>query len=333
MNYNNVNNFSKIIPTNDIPKNFTDLSNLWLNSKKAKLKLSTFSKYQYLLKDYILPEIGFLLLSQLDTKVLDFAMERIYYKNEKEHLSNSLMKCILYIINAILKYGARGKYNNAVLAEFELPRNDMEEIITLTSEQETRLITHILSKKSDNNLGILISLYTGIRIGEVCSLQRKDVDFENSVLHIRKTVQRLKLENSNKTELIVSTPKSRKSYRVIPMPQFLCDIVKEYGIIDLHADTYILGKKKIPYEPRTLQYGFKRLLKDCNVKYMNFHCLRHTFATNCVKSGFDVKTLSEVLGHSNVNFTMNRYVHSDLERKREQMELLNTGWQQIIRIS
>ena len=172
-----------------------------------------------------------------------------------------------------------------------------------------------------------------MRIGEICGIKKADVDLENSILHIRRTTQRLKTEENGKTKLVTNSPKSQKSYRDIPIPPFLSDILKSYGIQELSESQYILGKKDVPYEPRTLQYAFGRILRDCNIPAMKFHCLRHTFATKCIQSGFDVKTLSEILGHSNVNFTMNRYVHSDFERKKEQMKLLEQNWKNMMCIS
>ena len=302
---------------------FKELGQLWLFTKKERLKQSTYLKYCYLLDQYIYPEIGNYVVHSLKNPEIDTAIYQIYWKKKKEHLSCSLMKSIIFITNSVLSYGTRLQIIPHLEITFEVPRLETAELMVFSDSDLKILLESLKATPSDNSLGILLSLYTGLRIGEICALQRNDIDFEKKILHIRKTVQRLRQNQKSKTELVISNPKSAKSYRDIPIPDFLLVILKEYNIAELETYQYILGKKTIPYEPRTLQYGYQRILEKCNIKYLNFHCLRHTFATNCVKSGFDIKTLSEILGHSNVNFTMNRYVHSDIEQKRRQMNLLN----------
>lgn len=315
------------------PETFGELCELWLLSKKVKLKLSTYMKYQYLFKDYIIPQLGKLPINEFSTPIFDYAMMDIYSKDGTTTLSNSIMKTILYLVNAVLKYAARARYIDYVEITFELPKIRTEEVKTLTIEQERCLVAYILNEVSDNHLGILLSLSTGMRIGEVCALQRKDVDLEKGIIHICKTVQRLKEEKTGKTKLVVTEPKSKKSYRDIPIPKILFGYMQRYNVEALEQECYILGRKETPYEPRTLQYSFGRVLECCDIGYMNFHCLRHTFATKCIRFGGDIKTVSELLGHSNVNFTMNRYVHSDFEQKRKQMILLDSAWSEMNLIS
>lgn len=315
------------------PETFGELCDLWLLSKKVKLKLSTYRKYQYLFNDYIIPHLGKLPINDFSTPIFDYAMMDIYSKDNTTTLSNSIMKTILYLMNAVLKYAARAKYAEFVEITFELPKRNTEEVKTLTFEQEKCLVAYILKEVSDNHLGILFSLSTGMRIGEICALQRKDVDFEKKIIHICKTVQRLKEDQGEKTQLVVTEPKSKKSYRDIPIPQILFSYMQKCNIQILEKERYVLGRKEIPYEPRTLQYGFGRVLGSCGIGYMNFHCLRHTFATKCIHFGGDIKTVSELLGHANVNFTMNRYVHSDFEQKRKQMFLLDSAWNETNLIS
>ena len=274
------------------PKNFEELSMLWMQSKKARLKQSSFLQYQHICKHYLFPQLGTLKLSEFDTQIFDRAMEHIFYQTSEKPLSVSTMKSILYVTKAILKYGMLTNYCSSVAVTFELPFVSVPEIVTLNENQEKALVQALLASQSSNHLGILIALYTGMRIGEICGIKKADVDLENSILHIRRTTQRLKTEENGKTKLVTNSPKSQKSYRDIPIPPFLSDILKSYGIQELSESQYILGKKDVPYEPRTLQYAFGRILRDCNIPAMKFHCLRHTFATKCIQSGFDVKTLS-----------------------------------------
>ena len=179
--------------------------------------------------------------------------------------------------------------------------------------------------KNDGNIqkiGIIICLYTGIRIGEVCALKWEDVQFENAVLHIYKTVYRTKdfSENNRKTKLIVKEPKSKHSVRYIPLGSTLLEYLKKYR----QEDSYFIltGNSEKPLDPRTYQNQFYSYLKKCNIKKIKFHILRHTFATRWIENNCDVKSLSEILGHSSVTITMNTYVHSNFELKQEGMKKL-----------
>ncbi len=171
----------------------------------------------------------------------------------------------------------------------------------------------------------MICLLTGIRIGELCALKWEDISLTEKVLHIHKTLQRIQCDESEgystRTRIVISTPKSDCSIRSIPIPDCLVDHMKQY----YRGQTgYILtanGKRYI--EPRTMQNHYRQVLKECEIQYKNFHTLRHTFATRCVELGFDIKSLSEILGHANVNITMNRYVHPTMELKRQNMNRLS----------
>ncbi|MGN1087293.1 MAG: site-specific integrase, partial [Porcipelethomonas sp.] len=170
-------------------------------------------------------------------------------------------------------------------------------------------------------LGIALSMSTGIRIGELCALQWNEIDLKKSILTVRKTMQRIQTyESHEKTKIIIAEPKSLCSRREIPLPQFLCDTLRNFR---RNNNCFLLsGESERFVEPRALSYTFKKYVKECGLKNVNFHALRHTFATRCVESGFDIKTLSEILGHSSVKITLDRYVHSSMELKRKNMEKL-----------
>ena len=164
-------------------------------------------------------------------------------------------------------------------------------------------------------------MFTGIRIGELCSLKWSDIDLEKNILTVSKTMQRIKkLDGNTATKILIDSPKSKSSVRKIPLPEFIADILKK---LRGNSDDYVLTGKKLYAEPRTMQYRFSAILKKLSLPKVNFHALRHAFATNCIALGFDVKTLSEILGHSSVEITLNRYVHSSMDRKRACMEVLN----------
>lgn len=164
-----------------------------------------------------------------------------------------------------------------------------------------------------------MTMYSGLRIGELCALTWNDIDFKSGIIHISKALQRVPDKSGKgKTALIVTSPKSKTSVRDIPLPAFVLDILKQN-----RCSGYILSGTNKPVEPRTMQNRFKAVLKECGVRSANFHLIRHTYATVCIESGFDAKTVSELLGHSNVNITLNRYVHSSMEMKKKCVAGLN----------
>ncbi len=161
---------------------------------------------------------------------------------------------------------------------------------------------------------------TGLRIGELCALKWDNIDLKKRILTGRSTIQRIQCSGGNtKTKIVVTEPKSESSMRSIPIPENMIDFLKEFKGT---PDDYVLSGTEKPVEPRTMQYRFTKILKNVKLPSVHFHALRHIFASTCVELGFDVKALSELLGHSKVEITLNRYVHSSFERKREYMERL-----------
>ena len=159
-------------------------------------------------------------------------------------------------------------------------------------------------------------------------MQWKDIHFQEQYLEISKTLHRIKDhtdDSEHNTKIIITPPKTENSIRNIPIPDFLFEILQQY--VQSHTidpEAYILTGKKMSFrEPRSIEYYFKKTLKKCQIEPLHFHCLRHTFATRCVELGFDMKTLSEILGHSNINTTLNRYVHPSMEQKQQNMDKLN----------
>lgn len=168
------------------------------------------------------------------------------------------------------------------------------------------------------NVCILLSLYTGLRVGEICGLQWKDINFKQCSLNVTKTVERISLGNG-KTKVVITPPKTKASLRTVYMPTFIIDILKNY---QSSPNLYILSGKPNPKEPRALQYCFKTVIKKLNINDLSFHSLRHTYASMCIEKGFDPKTLSEFLGHSDVKITLNTYVHSSDKLKRKYVKRL-----------
>ena len=168
---------------------------------------------------------------------------------------------------------------------------------------------------------MFFTLFTGVRIGELCGLKWGEIDFKNGYAHIRRTVERIADLNSpyRKTKVIISKPKTENAERIIPLPSCLMEYIHPFRNGD---DKYILSGKHEPTELRAYYAKYKQFLIQSDIGNYTFHELRHTFATQCVDMGFDVKPLSEILGHSNVTTTMNLYVHPTLQMKKRQMDML-----------
>lgn len=316
----------------NIPFNFADLSTEWLINKSYKVKVSTTQKYELILSTHIIPILGKIKLAEISTAFLNQCITELY-QSKKEKLSDSSLHSIKYLIKAIISYGVSHEYIPNVHFTFEFAKSiDVSKIQILNQSQEHVILQQTLNKQNPNNLGILISLGTGMRLGEVCSLSIEDINMTLRVISVNKTVQRLSKRIGNKkTELVVSTPKSIHSIREIPIPDFLYEALSSYHrLYNFDSNMYILTNSSKPYDPRTLQYAFERLTKKQGYRNLHFHCLRHTYATRCIEAGIDIKTVSELLGHSDTAFTMNRYVHPSFDTKREAINKLNCNWSRLI---
>jgi len=298
-------------------KTFGNVAEQWLFQCTLRLKHSTIVKYTALLDNHILPYFK-------DTK-LSFISEQMiaeFIMKKSSKLSNSTIHSQLTIIKSILTYARKqGLYNNTII-EIRLSSEPKREVFSLSDIERHKLESFLLTDMNPTKLGLFLCLYTGLRIGELCALRWSDIDLNTMTLHVTSTIQRIKCINSidtRRTALVISTPKSMTSMRDIPLPFHLVDLLKIFAQQD---DCFLLSGNTKPVEPRTMQYRFKKYADLLGLTYSNPHVLRHTFATHCIELGFDVKTLSELLGHSRVEITLNRYVHSSDERKRTQMNLL-----------
>lgn len=247
----------------------------------------------------------------------DFSREKL-----SEDLSAKYVSDILNIIKAITRF-ARRAYNcedKAVNVIVPKDRKIAKKPV-LDSIQQKTLLSYLAEEPSASNVGIAMTLMTGLRVGELCALQWKDIDLKNELVNVTKTMQRIQdFEGKKATKIIIGTPKSKTSVRSIPIPKPILNMLKTLKTGD---EEFFLTGKNLFVEPRTMQYRFQAILKKLGLPKFNFHALRHTFATNCATLGFDVKTLSELLGHSSVEITLNRYVHSSLDMKKKYVARLN----------
>ena len=204
------------------------------------------------------------------------------------------------------------------------PTVHKRELQVLSSDVQKSFEKILIEDGSEVSLGIIIALHTGMRIGEICALMWEDVDFENDVIHIRHTVARVKSTNKfSKTKLIIDSPRTISSKRDIPISSVLKPIL--FSASKHKKSNYVVPSNNSFMGTRTFDYRYRQLLKSNNISIFNFHTIRHMFATRCIDVGVDVKTLSEILGHSNVSTTLNTYVHPSMEIKKSQIEKLYTS--------
>lgn len=297
---------------------FDDIANLWLSEIYLTVKPSTYSRYTIVLESHILPHFGTFKIIDLQTSdINNFTREKMENgrADGKGGLSAKSVRDILSIIKTILDFGE----NNDIISNgprVTYPKNHQQSIRVL-SRQEQSLLEDVLTNDIDiHKLGILLCLYTGLRIGEICALRWQDISADFDVISVRQTLQRIKNSDNQdkKTVIIIDVPKSPNSIRDIPIPKFISPYLRSF-FSDNHF--YFLANETMDFtEPRTMQNHFARSIKATSIANANFHSLRHTFATRCIEAGVDTKSLSEMLGHSNVNITLERYVHSSFDQKR-----------------
>lgn len=306
---------------------FKTLAENWLNNVKLHIKESSYVKYHNIVKNHIIPGLGEIVISDFTTNVVEMFIEEKLTngkKTGKGGLSEKTVKDILVVIKEICSLASSQNVILPCRLELIKIRSRQPEIHILERNEQMKLETLLLHDEDFIKTGVLMSLYMGLRLGEVCALKRKHILFHSGILQVRGTMQRIQnfeKERVNKTKIIITEPKTSSSVRDIPIPDFLMKRLKM--IENISAQAYILtGTPERYIEPRTLENIFKSYLRQCEIGTINYHALRHTFATRCIESGFDVKSLSEILGHSNVNITLNRYVHSSMDQKRKNMERL-----------
>jgi integrase len=302
----------------------------WLDSIEPSLKPSTYASYSFFTYSHILPYFKGKLFKNVTNKDVNAFLKAKSSEGRLDGtggLAPSSMRCLVKVLKLVFKY-AEDMYDIPYcIKKVNLPKQSKKEVEVFTQTEQDKIIMHVMANNKLPYFAILLSLYTGMRVGEVCALTWSNIDMVNSVINVVNTVERI--QNVDKdgikgTKLVLHSAKSDASVRKIPIPvsfkeKVLVPLQQKYATSD--SIYFVTGKLKHS-EPRYLQRHFSVLLDECGIPRKNFHTLRHTFATNCVKMGFDIKTLSELLGHSDVSITLNTYVHSSLETKQDYMNLL-----------
>lgn len=291
----------------------------WVQLKRSNVKFSTYAKYVTIVEKYIKPHIGNYRVSSItDVSVEQFGFDLMH----KLGLSAKTARDILGVVRSILKYmGKQFPYLNNI--EIIYPKTEKKEMRVLSQEEQRIFVSYLLKDMDLCKFGTLLALLTGLRVGELCAMRWHDVAMGDRLLYVGATMQRVCNVGSvrPKTKVIMSEPKTFSSTRIVPLTPFAIKLCRQFRS---SPDTYILTGDISRYlEPRTMQRKIKQYTEACGLKGVHFHTLRHSFATRCVEVGFDIKSLSEILGHANPQITLARYVHSSLELKRENIKKLS----------
>lgn len=303
-----------------------DIFGLWLSEIRVTVKRSTYLNYENIVRLHLLPMFGKLDIGSLSVGNINAELSA-WLKDSSGRLSRKYIHDILSVLRAAVAFASK-KYGCTINAgEIISVPLTKPNITVLSNYEQKQLIDHMLCCNEYTQIGIILCLYTGMRIGEICALKWSDIRLKEGYIDINKTMYRIK--NIDRvsvgtsipaTLVVIEKPKTSSSVRRIPICGFIEKLLLESGIHD--PDCYFLTGSNKYIEPRTYQNRFKHYLQNAGLQNVNFHVLRHTFATNCVMAGCDIKSLSEILGHSSVKITLDKYVHPSMDAKKDQLEKL-----------
>ena len=299
--------------TSEKSPEFCRIMEEWLQQIAETRKYSTFIKYEKLYNCHIKNLFESDCITQITSS---YIKEKLISSD----MSDTTKQSILALINQTMQYAEEYYGYPAVIVKNKFVRKKRKPVVILSRTDQVRLMRFLHHNINISKAGIILCLSTGLRLGEICALKWTDIDMEQMLLHVNRTVQRIEIKNGfTKTALLETPPKSAFSFREIPISESLVSLLNVFRKAD---QEYVLCTNK-PMEPRTYQNHFKSYLKEIGSADYNFHTLRHTFATNCIDNGMDIKSLSEILGHSDVQITLNRYVHPTMDTKRKHMNALS----------
>jgi len=297
-------------------KTISAIVELWTKDKKQYVKRSSFSAYMLLIQNHILPSFG-------DCNNLEESdLQKFVLQKLEQGLSQKTIKDILIVLKMALKFGAKNKWIEYQPFDIQFPTERERQNIEVLSRMHQKKVMHYIQEHfTFRNLGISICLSAGIRIGEICALTWEDIDTENGIISIRRTIQRIYIieDGARRTELILDTPKTKNSIREIPISRDLLKLLKPIKKV-VNDSFFVLTNDAKPTEPRTYRSYYKAFMKELELPDLKFHGLRHSFATRCIESKCDYKTVSVLLGHSNISTTLNLYVHPNMEQKRKAID-------------
>ena len=293
-------------------KTIKEIADIWKEDKRQYVKQSTMAVYLLSLENHLLPVFGGK-MEVTEEEVQAFALDKLNHG-----LSQKSIKDMLIVLKMVVRFGEKQGWLNHVEWKVKFPVNQPKVTLPiLTKAHQKKLMDYLKDNFTFPNLGILVCLSTGLRIGEVCALKWSDINMDTGTLHVNRTIERIYIVDSDKphTEIVINTPKTKNSLREIPLSKELVRIFKSLMKV-VNKDYYVLTNNTKPTEPRTYRNYFNKLLKQLDIPRLKFHGLRHSFATRCIESHCDYKTVSVLLGHADISTTLNLYVHPNEEQKR-----------------
>lgn len=291
----------------------SEIIKLWENDKKLYVKKSTYSAYLLLIENHITPYFAD------KEQITEEDVQKFVLTELRKGLSQKSIKDIIIVLKMILKFAVKQKLLAYNEIEIKFPTvGEKTDLEVLNKNDHKKIINYLQENFTFKNLGIYICLSTGMRIGEICGLLWSDIDVESGIIKVRRTVQRIYVIDgeTRHTEILIDTPKTKNSIRDIPMTTELYKIIKPLKKV-VNNDFYVITNEAKPTEPRTYRNYYIRLIKRLGIPKLKFHGLRHSFATRCIESKCDYKTVSVILGHSNISTTLNLYVHPNMEQKKK----------------
>ncbi len=295
-----------------IHKTIREIAAAWKEYKRPYVKQSTMAAYVLILENHILPTFG------EDNSLPEHSVQAFVLHKIESGLSTKSVKDILIVLKMVMKFGVKKEWMTYYEWDIKYPPNSENKILDVLSVTNHRkILNHIQSHFTFMGLGIYISLSTGLRIGEICALKWSDINVTDGILTVNRTIERIYIIEGEKkhTELVINTPKTKNSCREIPMNKELLGMLKPLKKV-VNDDYYILTNDERPTEPRTYRNYYKRVMEKLDIPKLKYHGLRHSFATRCIEVGCDYKTVSVLLGHSNISTTLNLYVHPNMEQKK-----------------
>lgn len=295
-----------------IHKTIREIAAAWKEYKRPYVKQSTMAAYVLILENHILPTFG------EDNSLPEHSVQAFVLHKIESGLSTKSVKDILIVLKMVMKFGVKKEWMTYYEWDIKYPPNSENKVLDVLSVTNHRkILNHIQSHFTFMGLGIYISLSTGLRIGEICALKWSDINVTDGILTVNRTIERIYIIEGEKkhTELVINTPKTKNSCREIPMNKELLGMLKPLKKV-VNDDYYILTNDERPTEPRTYRNYYKRLMEKLDIPKLKYHGLRHSFATRCIEVGCDYKTVSVLLGHSNISTTLNLYVHPNMEQKK-----------------
>lgn len=310
------------LPQAEPHHSFTDCCDTWLRLRAGEIRVSTYAKYRTILEKHIKPALGEFLPAEITTeRVHRFSEELLIGKK----LSGKTVYDTLVVLRSVLKYVAAQSPDSFPMVEIHYPKTNSKETRVLSRTEQQRFIQYLSENMDPCKFGILLAMFSGIRIGELCALSWGDIDLAEGTICIKSTLQRLpntEAAESRRTHIVVGVPKSNSSARTIPMADRAAALCHRFAVYNDKA--YILTGTEHYMDPRTLQYRLQKYTRACGLNGVHAHTLRHTFATRAIEAGFEIKSLSEILGHTTTTITLERYVHASMELKRTNMNKLTS---------